>query len=129
MPAPPAAARPQALQADQQADGEQKAPMSPGERHPNPLQLQQNDDHDGGDATSEQHCRSHVDAVVEGDARRHVVGAHHQGNQQQGGEGGGVERARRGGVQVKVARWALAAPASFSSKVASGALSSAASHR
>ena len=35
--------------------------------------------------------RGDVEAVVERDARRHVVGAHHEGDQQQRGKGGAAD--------------------------------------
>jgi hypothetical protein len=49
----------------------------------------------------------HVHAVVEGDARCHMVGTHHQRDQQQGGKGGGAEcagRAHGWAIAVNTAR-------------------------
>ena len=53
--------------------------------------------HQRGDDAAKGHRRGHVHPVVEGDARGHVVGAHHQGDQQQRGKGGRAQGAFGGG--------------------------------
>jgi hypothetical protein len=94
----------QALHADQQADERQHALVARGECHAHTLRRQDGHDHQRGDGAAEHDGGGHVGPVVEGNARGHMVGAHHQRDEQQRGKGGGAERAggwgHEGGVRT-----------------------------
>ena len=48
--------------------------------------------YDGGEHAAKGDRRDNIDTIVESKARRHMVGAHHEGDEQQGGEGGAGQR-------------------------------------
>ena len=42
---------------------------------------------DGGEHAAKAYRSDYIDTIVEGKARRHMIGAHHEGDEQQGDKG------------------------------------------